>query len=131
MISKAIIEAVIKQAKPADKDILLSKFIAELSNYNYDDYKINRYLEFLLGELKPISPNDINMDYIKTNFSKYIYNPEDYIIKDVELESIDDIEGIIYINYKSKKKVDKDNTDIDFYQHNISINFIAYPQVLK
>lgn len=132
MISKKIIEAVIKQAKPYDKDKLLSTFITELGgNYSYNDDKVNHCLELLLDETKYISPDDVNIDYIKENFNKYLYKAEEYIIKDIELKSIDNIEGIIYINYNTKEKINEDRDDIDFNQYNLGISFIDNPQVLK
>lgn len=132
MISKAIIEAVIKQAKPADKDNMLSMFITKLSdNYSYNDDKVNHCLELLLGGTNLVTPNNVNMDYIKKNFSKYVYKAEKYIIKDIELKSIDNIEGVIYVDYKYKEKINEDRDDIDFSQNCISISFIDNKEVLK
>ena len=132
MISKAVIEAVIKQAKQVDKDTMLTEFIAKLSyNYRYNDDTINHCLELLLDKTKPINPNDVNMDYIKKNFNKYIYKPEEYIIKDIEFKSIDNIEGIIHVDYKYKQKINEYNDNIDFDKASINISFIDYKEVLK
>lgn len=132
MISKSIIEAVIKQAKPADKDMMLGKFIVKLSdNYSYNDDKVNHCLELLLGVTKYVSTDDVNMNYVKEHFNEYIYKSENYIIKDIELKSIDNIEGIIHIDYKSKEKINEDRDDIGFSQYNINVSFIDNPEVLK
>lgn len=132
MISKAIIEAVIKQAKPVDKDRMLEAFIGKLGgDYSYNDDKVNHCLELLLGASQLVNPGDVDMDYIKKNINKYIYKPENYIIKDIELKSIDNIEGIVYVNYTFKEKINEYRDDIDFNYNTINISFIDYPEVLK
>ena len=132
MISKAVIEAVIKQAKQVDKDAMLAQFIIKLGNYySYNDDKVNHCLELLLGGTNPVTSDKIDMDYIKKNFNKYIYKPEEYIIKDIELKSIDNIEGIIYVDYKYKQKINEYNDNIDFDKASINISFIDYKEVLK
>ena len=131
MISKTIIEAVIKQAKPVDKDMMLSEFISKLGgNYSYNDDKVNHCLELLLGA-KPTYPADINMDYINKHFKEYIYKPEEYIIKDIKLESIDNIEGVVCIGYKAKEKINEFRDDIGFHQNSVNISFIENQKVLK
>ena len=132
MISKAIIEAVIKQAKPVDKDRMLEAFISKLNGeYSYNDDKVSRCLEILLGASQLVNPYDVDMDYIKKNINKYIYKPENYIIKDIELESIYNIDGVVCIGYKSKEKINEDRNDIEFEHRIVNISFIDYPQVLK
>lgn len=132
MISKSIIEAVINQAKPANKDAMLCEFIAKLGGcYSYNDDKVNHCLELLLDGKKAIGPHNVNMNYIKDNFNKYIYKADEYIIKDIELKSIDNLEGIIYINYKHKAKINEFNDKVDFDQAIVSISFIDDCQMLK
>lgn len=132
MISKSIIDAVIRQAKLGDKDRMLSAFIFKLNDgYLGNDNKINHCLELLLGEVTPVGPDNLNMDYIKEHFDKYVYKADEYIIKDIELNVIDNIEGIIHINYKCKAKINEYRDDIDFHDYDICISFIDNPEVLK
>ena len=132
MINTAIIEAVIKQSNPENKDAMLNAFIVNFVNtYKYNDDNVNHCLEILLGKTNPIDTNDIDMDYVKKNINKYIYKSEHYIIKDVELKSVDNIEGIICVDYKAKEDIDKDDDNISFNRCSINISFIDYPQVLK
>lgn len=132
MISKAIIEAIIKQAKPADKDMMLGAFISKLSGgYSYNDDKVNHCLELLLDGKKYVSSYNVDMDYVKKNFNKYIYNSDKYIIKDIELKSIDNIEGTIYVDYKSKEKINENKDDVAFNQYGVNVSFIDDKQVLK
>ena len=132
MISKSVIEAVIKQAKQADKDMMLNAFIVNLGGYySYNDDKVNHCLELLLGGTKYVNPDEVNMDYIKKNFNKYVYNADKYIIKDIDIKNIDNIEGVIRVDYKSKEKINKDRDDIVFNQYSVNISFIDNPEVLK
>ncbi len=132
MISKAIIEAVIKQSNPIDKDMVLGLFITNLGgNYSYNDDKVNHCLELLLNKTRLIIPNNVNIGYIEKNLNKYIYNADKYIIKDIKIKSIDNIEGIIYLDYICKEKINEDKNDVGFSQYNVNISFIDNPEVLK
>lgn len=132
MISKAIIDAIIKQAKPADKDNMLSIFITNLGEgCSYNDDKVTHCLEILLGETKPIHFDNIDIDYIKKNLNQFIYKSETYIIKDIEVKRIDDTKGLIYVDYKYKGKTYENRDDIDFVLGSVEISFIDFPKVLK
>lgn len=132
MISEKIIEAVIKQAKLEDKDTMLAQFIVKLgNNYSYNDDKVNHCLELLLDRTKFVRYVDIDINHIKNNFNRYVYNADKYIIKDIEFKSIDNIEGVIYIDYKSKEKINENRDDIGFSQYNVAISFIDNKEVLK
>lgn len=132
MISSFIIDAILKQAKPENKDNILKMFIEKLSdNYSYNDSKVNHVLELLINPKVMIEKEHINMDYINKNFTKWLYRPDDIIIKDIAFKSIDNIEGLVYISYSYKAKLNEYRDDIDFNNNTISISFIDYPEVLK
>lgn len=132
MISSFIIDAILKQAKPENKDNILKMFIEKLGNdYSYNDSKINHVLELLVNPKVIIEKEHINMDYINKNFTKWLYQPDKIIIKDIAFKSIDNIEGLIYISYSCKEKCNEYRDDINFNNTTVSISFIDYPEVLK
>lgn len=132
MISSFIIDAILKQAKPENKDNILKMFIEKLGNdYPYNDSRVNHVLELLVNPKAMIEKEHINMDYINKNFNKWIYQYDKVIIKDIAFKSIDNIEELVYISYSYKAKLNEDRDDIDFTNTTISISFIDYPEVLK
>ena len=132
MISEFIIKAIIKQAKQEDKDLVLGLFIQQLAGgYSYNDNKVNHVLELLVNPRIFIEKEHINLDYIKNNIKNYIYKFDEYIIKDVTIDYIDNLEGLVYCKYKYKEKINEERGDIDFSDGKFNVSFIDYPQVLK
>lgn len=127
MISELIIDSIIKNAKCENKDFLLKTFILNLSDYSYNDYKINRALELMLDTSKFIENEHVDMDYITQNIAEFIYKGEKYEYKDIYINRINNIEGTIEIRYKYK---DKDKEE-DYTESYFNVNFIENPQVLK
>ena len=131
MVSSFIIDAILKQAKPEHKDNVLKMFIEKLGSNYYNDSVVNHVLELLINPKCLVEREHINMDYIINNFSKWLYQPDKIIVKNITLKSIDNIEGVVYVSYDYKQKIDKDKDDILFSTTTVSIGFIDYPEVLK
>ena len=132
MISSFIIDAILKQAKPENKDNILKTFIEKLgSTYCYTDSKVTHVLEILVNPQSIIDREDIDMDYIINNFNKYLYQSDKLIVKDISLKSIDNIEGLIYISYSYKEKINENRDDVPFSNTTLCISFIDYPELLK
>lgn len=127
MISELIIDSIIKNAEFENKDFLLKTFILNLSDYSYNDYKINRALELMLDTSKIIENEHVDIDYITQHIAEFIYKGEKYEYKDIHINRINNIEGIIEIRYKYK---DKDKEE-DYTESYFNINFIDKPEVLK
>lgn len=132
MIKKSIINAVIKQAKVEDKDRVLLMFIERLSENDYDDSKVNNMLELMLegvSKLKNIC--DFNIDIIKENISTYIFNCENYNIKNVKIKSIDNIECNIITEYEYIDKINEERDDVSYSTGIAYISFDSYNRMLK
>lgn len=131
MVSSFIIDAILKQAKQEHKDNILKMFIEKLGSNYYNDSVVNHVLELLVNPKCLVEREHINMDYIINNFSKWLYQPDKIIVKNITLKSIDNIEGVVYVSYGYKEKIDEDKDDILFSTATVSIGFIDYPEVLK
>ena len=132
MISEVIIDSVIKNANIKDKDFLLKMFIMNLSEgYSYNDYKINHALEIMLNSDNIVKLEDIDMDYIVEHVSDFIYKAEEYNIKDITINSINNINGTIEIRYKYLAKMNEDRGDMDYSETYVNISFIDNPKMLK
>lgn len=131
MISENIINAIINQASKENKDKVLSMFILNVSNNSYNDDKVNHVLEMLINNNAIIKLEQIDSDYIIKNFDSYIYNWEKYIIKDIKVIEVDNIESIVRVSYKYKEKVNEDREDIEYYTNTVNISFVDNKNILK
>lgn len=132
MINKAIIKAVLNSATKESKDKVLSELLNHISmSYDYNDSKAGHILEMLCDSKSVISEKDINLDYINNNLHLLIYNPDKYNIKNIKIQNVDNIDGIVIFEYDYLEKVNE-NKDNAFYVNSCSnVNFIDHPDILK
>lgn len=129
-MNNKIIAAIVNSAKIEDAKRLLTLFIENLSSDDYNNVKTNHVLELLFGITKEVNITQINIDYIKEHLDLLFYNHEKYIIKDLKVEYVDNINGQVII---SSKYIEKMNEDADIPYHN-STNYVSYldnPNILK
>ena len=132
MINQSIIDAILKCATPTAKDLVINTILVHLDkNYDYQDRKASHILEMLVDDKAFKKPEHINMDYVNNNLNKFIYGYEQYNIKDVILEDVDNINCVAIINYKYIEKFNEDRDDIEWGSNRICINFIDTPDILK
>lgn len=131
MISENIVKAIINQASKENKDKVLSMFVLNIANNSYNDDKVNHILEMLINNNAIIKLEQINSDYIIKNFDSYIYNWEKYIIKDIKVIEVDNIESIVKVSYKYKEKINEDREDIEYHTNIVNISFIDNENILK
>lgn len=132
MISKSIVNAVLKAAKVEAKDNVIRMLIEHMNNsYDYDDFKGSHVLECLVDNKAIVSNEDINLNYIQENLKIVKYNYEKYLIKDIVIERIDNIECQITINYSYKEKLNEERDDIDYINTYTIISWKDYPKVLN
>lgn len=132
MINESVVNAVLKCATPAAKDLVIKTILDNVNrHYDYQDNKAGHILEMLVDDKAFKKVEDINMDYVNDNLSKFIYNYDKYNIKDVVLEAVDNIDCLAIINYKYMDKVNEDRDDVEWSTGIISISFIDNPVILK
>ena len=131
MINKNIIKALLDTAKKENKDMVINELLNHISIcYDYNDFKSNHILEMLVDTKAIINSNKINFTYIIENFSKYLYQGDKYNVRNIKIESVDNIDCIIKISYEYIEKINEDRVDIDYTSSYININFIDNPEVL-
>lgn len=131
MISDKILDAIIKTASQSNKDYVLKELIHYFYDGCYDNDVEAHLLELMIDNTIVKHINDINLDYIKENIDKYIYNYDKYIVKDITIKSVDNISCIVEVRYNCKEKINEDRDDINFNERYVDINFITQPKVLK
>ena len=73
----------------------------------------------------------LNDKYINDNLKSFIYKYENYNIRNIKLESINEVDCTVIISYEYIEKINEDRDDVNWSINKISIDFINYPEVLK
>lgn len=130
-MNRKIINAILEKASKASVDKVLGLFIENLSRDDYNGNKTNHVLELILEcTTVVLEPKNINLKYIEEHLDLLFYNHEKYIVKDLKVEYVDNINGQVAI---SSKYIEKMNEDADIPYHN-STNYVSYldnPNILK
>ena len=132
MINKTIIDAILKVSTPESKNDIIKMFIEHIhQGMSYNDDKVNNILAMLVDKSMIKTKEDINFDYIKEHFDKWLWRSEDYNIRNVKFYSVDNIDCIVSIRYEYIEKLNEDNENISWKESTINISWIDYPEVLK
>lgn len=132
MISKSIVNAVLKAATKEAKDSVIRLLIDHMNNgYDYDDFKGSHVLECLVDNKAIVTKDDVNIEHIKSNLKCIMYGYEKYLIKDIKVERVDNIDCCIVISYSYKEKLNEEREDISYVNSHATIYWKDYPQVLK
>jgi len=132
MINQKIVNIVLKAASNTAKDIVITEILKHIAlDYDYNDKKASHVLEILADPESLILIKDINLDYIKEHLNLLMYNPDNYIIKDIKVIYVNNIAGYAGIEYKYLEKINEDRGDIDFSETHTNISFIDNPEILK
>lgn len=132
MINKAIIKAVLNSAIKENKDKVLNELLNHISmNYDYNDGKSGHLLEMLVDSNSIITCEKVNIDYINKNLNLLMYNHEKYNIRNLKVDSVDNIDCCVKITYEYLEKINEDRGDVDYTSSYCTINFIDNPDILK
>lgn len=132
MINKAIIKAVLNSATKESKDKVLNELLNHISmSYDYNDNKAGHILEMLVDSNSIINTEDVNIDYISKNLNLLMYNHEKYNIRNIKVDSVDNIDCNIKVTYEYLEKINEDRDDVSYTSSYSNINFIDNPGILK
>lgn len=132
MINPKIFNAVLMAATKETKDNVLKALIEHVGkNYDYNDAKAGHIVEMLIDKNAVITPDKINLKWAENNLDKLIYKHEKYNIRNISVDSIDNIDCTVRIAYEYIEKINEDRGDVS-YSHSFSdLNFTDYPEILK
>lgn len=132
MISKAIINAVLKSATKENKDKVLNELLNHISmSYDYNDIRASHILEMLVDSNLIITCEDINIDYINKNLNLLMHEHEKYNIKNIKADSVDNIDCNVKVTYEYLEKINEDRDDINYASSYSNIDFVNNPDILK
>ena len=132
MINKAIIKAVLGSATKESKDKVLNELLNHISmSYDYNDSKAGHILEMLVDSNSIVTCERVNIDFINKNLNLLIYNHENYNIKNIKVDSVDNIDCTVKVTYEYLEKINEDRDDVSYTSSYSNINFIDNPDILK
>ena len=132
MINPKIFNAVLMAATKETKDLVLKALVHHIgNNYDYNDNKVGHIVDMLVDKNAFITPDKINLKWVEDNLERLKYQHEKYNIKNISVDSIDNIDCTVRINFEYLEKINEDRDDVSYTSSYSDISFIDYPKILK
>ena len=132
MINPKIFNAVLMAATKETKDLVLKALIEHIGiNYDYNDAKAGHVVEMLVDKNAFITPGNINLKWVDAHPERLMYQSDKYNIKNIIIESIDNIDCTVRFKFEYLEKVNEDRDDVSYTTSYSNINFNDYPEILK
>lgn len=132
MINPKIFNAVLMAATKETKDLVLKALVEHISNnYDYNDNKAGHIIDMLVDKNAVITPDKVNLKWVENHQDKLMYNIDKYNIRNISVDSIDNIDCTVRINFDYIKKVNEDKEDVSYISSHSDISFNDYPEILK
>lgn len=132
MINPKIFNAVLMAATKETKDLVLKALVEHIgNNYDYNDNKAGHILDMLVDKNAVVTPDKVNLKWVKNNQGKLMYNIDKYNIRNISVDSVDNIDCTVRINFEYIKKIEEDKNDISYISSHSDISFTDYPEILK
>ena len=132
MINPKIFNAVLMAATKETKDLVLKALVEHIGkNYDYNDQKVGHIVDMLVDKNAPVTPEKVNLKWIENHLDRLMYQHEKYNIKDISIDSVDNIDCTVRINFKYLEKVNEDRGDVSYTSSHSDVSFNDYPEILK
>ena len=132
MINPKIFNAVLMAATKETKDLVLKALVEHVSNNcTYTDENISHIIDMLVDKNAFITPEKINLKWIEEHPKHLIYNIDKYIIRNISVASVDNIDCIVKINFEFTENINKNINNAEYIKSYTNINFNDYPKILK
>lgn len=132
MINPKIFNAVLMAATKETKDLVLKALVEHISNnYDYNDNKAGHIVDMLVDKNAVITPDKVNLKWVENHQNKLMYNIDKYNIRNISVDSVDNIDCTVRINFEYIKKVGEDKEDVSYISSHSDISFNDYPEILK
>jgi len=132
MINPKIFKAVLMAATKETKDNVLKALVEHIGrNYDYNDQKVGHIVDMLVDKDAIVTPNKINLKWVENHLDRLIYQHEKYNIINISVDSVDNIDCTIRINFQYLEKVNEDRDDVSYANSYSDVSFNDYPEILK
>lgn len=132
MINPKIFNAVLMAATKETKDLVLKALVEHIgNNYDYNDNKAGHIVDMLVDKNAVVTPDKVNLKWVENHQDKLMYNIDKYNIRNISVDSVDNIDCTVRINFEYIKKVGEDKDDVSYISSHSDISFNDYPEILK
>lgn len=132
MINPKIFNAVLMAATKETKDLVLKALVYNIGkNYDYNDEKVGHIVDMLVDKNAFITPDKVNLKWIENNPERIMYTHEKYNIRNISVDSVDNIDCTVRIKFEYLEKINEDRDDVSYTTSYSDIDFNNYPQILK
>ena len=132
MINSKIFKAVLAAASKETKDAVLQELVKHIGrNYDYNDQKVGHIADMLVDKNAVITPEKVNLKWVENHQDMLMYQTDKYNIRNISVDSVDNIDCIVRIKFEYIEKVNEDKEDVSYISSKSDINFNYYPEILK
>ena len=132
MINSKIFNAVLMAATKETKDLVLKALVEHIGrNYDYNDQKVGHIVDMLVDKNAVITPEKVNLKWVEDHKDMLMYEPNKYNIRNISVDSVDNIDCAVRIKFEYIEKVNEDKEDVSYISSKSDINFNYYPEILK
>lgn len=132
MINPKIFKAVLMAATSQTKDNVLQALVEHIGrNYDYNDQKVGHIVDMLVDKNATITPGHINLEWIGNNLDFLMYQSKKYNIRKISVDSVDNIDCTVRVNFEYLEKVNEDRGDVSYVPTHSDVSFVDHPEILK
>lgn len=132
MINPKIFNAVLMAATKETKDLVLKELLKHVdNNYDYNNNKAGHIIDMLVDKNAIITTEKVNLKWVENHQDMLIYQIDKYNIRNISVDSVDNIDCTVRINFEYIEKVNEDREDVSYTSSYSKINFNDYPEILK
>ena len=132
MINPKIFNAVLMAATKETKDLVLKALVEHIgNNYDYNDSKVGHIVDILVDKNAFITPDKVNLKWVENHQDRLMYQIDKYNIRNISIDSVDNIDCTVRVNFEYIEKINEDRDDISYISTHSDINFNDYPEILK
>jgi hypothetical protein len=132
MINPKIFKAVLMAATKETKDAVLQALVEHIGrNYDYNDQKVGHIVDMLVDKNSTITPDKVNLKWVESHTDRLMCQIEKYNIRNIAVDSVDNIDCTVRIKFEYLEKVNEDRGDVSYISSYSDISFNDYPEILK
>ena len=132
MINPKIFKAVLMAATKETKDNVLTALVEHIGrNYDYNDQKVGHIVDMLVDKNATITPDKVNLKWVESHLDRLMYQQDKYNIRNISVDSVDNIDCTVRINFEYLEKVNEDRGDVSYTPSYANLNFNDLPEILK
>ena len=132
MINPKIFNAVLMAATKETKDLVLKELLKHVdNNYDYNSNKAGHIIDMLIDKNAVITTEKVNLEWVENHQDMLMYEIDKYNIRNISVDSVDNIDCTVRINFEYIEKINEDREDVSYTSSKSDINFTYYPEILK